>query len=83
MKGGNANGNGRNFVFGDPLLARPLEYSDPDFTGLFSSPIFRIGWVAPPDDGFFDQTAQFIGAIGPDDNWLDEWTSFLVEQDVQ
>jgi hypothetical protein len=84
MKGTNAGGNGKNFVFSDPLLARPLEYSDPDFSGLFSSPVFRAGWVAPPDDGFFDQTAQFIGAINPDfDNWLDEWTSFLVEQDVQ
>lgn len=75
------NGAGKNFVVADPLITLPLEYSDPDFFGRFGSPIFRTGWVSPPDDGFFDQTATFVGGIGTD-NWMEEWTSFLVETDV-
>jgi len=46
------------------------------------SGVFRAGWIAPPDDGFFDQSATFIGGIG-DEDWTAEWTSFLVETDVQ
>ena len=72
----------RNFVVADPLVARPFTYSDPDFSGLFASPLFRAGAVTPPDDGFFDQSAQFIGGIG-DDDWTLEWTSWLVEEDVK
>ena len=48
---------------------------------MFGSPIGRAGWVSPPDDGFFDQIARFIGGIG-DVDWTEEWTSFLVETDV-
>jgi len=80
--GQKGNGAGKNFVGGAaPLLARPFEYSDPDFKTLFASPVFRAGWVAPPDDGFFDQSAKFIGAMG-DDDWTEEWTNFHTEQDV-
>jgi len=49
---------------------------------LFGSPIFRAGWVTPPDDGFFDQTAKFVGGIG-DVDWTEDWTSFLVETDIK
>jgi hypothetical protein len=73
--------NSQNVVVTDPLLTRPREYSDPDFQGMFGSPIFRAGWTQMPDDGFFDQTARFIGAIG-DVNWMEGWTTFLVESDV-
>lgn len=72
---------GRNFLAADPLLNRPFEISDPDFMGRFGSPIFRAGSVAPPDDGFFDQSARFIGGIG-DRDWTEEWTNWLVEGDV-
>ena len=72
----------RNFLVADPLVSRPFAYSDPDFAGLFASPIFRAGWVQPPDDGFFDQTANFLGGIG-DDDWTLEWTSWLVEEDIK
>ena len=80
---GTANGQpaGQNFVVSNPLLNRPLEPSDPDFSGRFSSPLFRAGFVAPPDDGFFDQAARFIGGIG-DENWTEEWTSFLQDSDI-
>jgi hypothetical protein len=76
------NGAGKNFVVSDPMLSRPFEYSDPDFATLFASPIFRTGWVQPPDDGFFDQSARFIGGMG-DEDWTQEWTSWLVETDIQ
>ncbi|MEJ7607478.1 MAG: hypothetical protein WKF37_14735 [Bryobacteraceae bacterium] len=75
-------GQGRNFVVADPLLIRPLEFSDPDFRPLTGSPVFRANWIQPPDDGFFDQTANFIGAFG-EVNWTEEWASFLQEQDIR
>jgi hypothetical protein len=81
QKGANGRPAGKNFVVADPMLTRPFEYSDPDFSGMFGSPLFRAGFVAPPDDGFFDQTARFIGGIG-DVNWTEGWTSFLVETDI-
>jgi hypothetical protein len=80
--GQKGNGAGKNFIAGaDPLLNNPFEYSDPDFQARFGSPIFRAGFVAAPDDGFFDQSAKFIGGIG-DEDWTEEWTMFHVEQDI-
>jgi hypothetical protein len=65
----------------NPLLTNLVDFSGLDFTGMFGSPVFRAGWVAPPDDGFFDQSARFIGGIGEVD-WTEEWTNFLVESDI-
>ena len=81
-QGQKGNGAGENFVAADPLLTRPFEYSDPDFKGLFGSAINRANWVQPPDDGFFDQSAKFVGGMG-DEDWTEEWTSFLVDSDIQ
>jgi hypothetical protein len=75
-------GTGRNFIVADPMLRRPFEYSDPDFRPTLGSPVWRAGWVAPPDDGFFDQWATWIGAFG-DEDWTEEWTNFLQEQDIR
>jgi hypothetical protein len=80
-QGSRAAGNAKNLNLADPLMLRPFEYSNPDFRGRFGSPIFRAGWVSAPDDGFFDQSATFIGGIG-DEDWTEEWTSFLVESDL-
>ena len=80
-QGQRGNGAGKNIVAANPLLSRPFQYSDPDFTTLFGSPTFRAGWVQPPDDGFFDQSAQYLGGIG-DEDWTEEWASWLVEQEV-
>lgn len=74
-------GAAKNIVVADPLFTRPFEYSDPDFAGLFGSPLFRVGAVQPPDDGFFDQSARFIGGVG-DDAWWEEWTFFPIEADI-
>ncbi|HWP86023.1 MAG TPA: hypothetical protein VNN17_12580 [Terriglobia bacterium] len=80
--GQKGNGAGKNFIAGqDPLLNNPFEYSDPDFMARFGSPIFRAGAVSPPDDGFFDQSANFLGGIGAYD-WTEEWTNFHTDQDV-
>jgi hypothetical protein len=80
---GTANGQpaGQNFVVANPMLTGITDWSSPDFTGMFGSPIGRAGWISPPDDGFFDQTARFIGGMG-DEDWTEEWTSFFVESDV-
>lgn len=72
----------KNVVAADPVLRRPLEYSDPDFRGGAGSPVFRAGWTAPPEDGFFDQWASWIGGIGEYD-WTEEWTTFHQEEDLK
>lgn len=72
----------KNFVAANPRFRRAFEYSDPDFRGQFNSPIYRLGWVAPPDDGFFDSTVTFLGGIGELD-WTEEWTSFLRDADIK
>ena len=75
-------GQARNVLVADPMLRRPLEYSDPDFRPRLGSPVFRANWVQPPDDGFFDQWATWSGAVG-DVNWTEEWTNFIQEEDLQ
>jgi len=74
-------GEARQILVTDPMMMRPLEYSDPDFRPLTGSPIFRPGWIQPPDNGFFDQSAHFAGAFGEID-WTEEWTNFHQEGDV-
>lgn len=75
-------GTGRNFIVADPMLRRPFDYSDPDFRPMTGSPALRTGWVAPPDDGFFDQNASFLGGMG-EENWMEEWTNFLRDEDIR
>jgi len=72
----------RQMVLADPLLRRPLERSNPDFRPLTGSPVFRANWIQPPDDGFFDQWATWIGGMG-DFDWTEEWTNFAQEQDLK
>jgi hypothetical protein len=72
----------KNFTSENPRFRRAFEYSDPDFRGQFNSPLYRLGWVAPPDDGFFDSTVTFLGGIG-EYEWTEEWTSFLRDFDIK
>jgi hypothetical protein len=72
----------RQFLLANPLLRNPLEYSNPDVRGQLGSPIFRANWLQPPDDGFFDQWATWIGGMG-DFDWTEEWTIFAQEQDLR
>jgi hypothetical protein len=74
-------GTANNVLLADPLLINPFEYSAPDFRPGLGSPVFRANWVQPPDDGFFDQSANFSGAFGEID-WAEEWTMFIQEQDM-
>jgi len=68
----------------DPLLRNPFDLNDPDPTPLDGSPVGTVGAAAiPPDDGFFDQHAQYNGAFAPNgENWMDGWTYFLQEEDI-
>jgi len=75
-------GAARQMLIADPLLRRPLERSNPDFRPLTGSPVFRANWIQPPDDGFFDQWATWIGGFG-DFDWTEEWTNFAQEQDLR
>lgn len=72
----------RQVVIADPLLRNPLEYSNPDVRGQIGSPIFRASWLQPPDDGFFDQWATWIGGMG-DYDWTEEWTMVIQETDLK
>lgn len=71
-----------NFVAADPQLRRALEYSDPDLRPAIGSPALSLRWNAPPDDGFFDQWASFCGAFDGDNDWSEEWSSFLRDEDI-
>ena len=75
-------GNGKNFFVANPMMRRPFEWSDPDFRVIPGSPVFRANWIQPPDDGFFDQSARYVGGAG-DTAWWQEWTSFLQDSDIR
>jgi hypothetical protein len=72
----------RQFLLANPMLKNPLEYSNPDVRGQLGSPINRASWLQPPDDGFFDQWATWIGGFG-DFDWTEEWTLMVQEQDFR
>lgn len=57
----------------DPLLTDPFNLEQPGFLPQPDSPLLGSG--AAPSDSFFDPV-NFIGGIGPDDNWIEGWTSF-------
>jgi hypothetical protein len=75
-------GQGRNFVVANPMMRRPLEWSDPDFRPLLGSPILQPRWICPPDNGFFTQSSCYAGAFG-DVDWTEEWTNFHRITDVE
>lgn len=58
----------------DPKLSGALNRSAPSFKPDAGSPALTGGAV-PPNDGFFDTTATFVGAIGTDD-WTAGWTAY-------
>ncbi len=55
----------------DPGLAAAKSVTAPDFKPTAT----LTGSATPPDDGFFDPTATFIGAIGSVD-WTAGWTAY-------
>jgi hypothetical protein len=58
----------------DPMLTDPTNLTAPNFKPASGSPALT-GGASPPDDGFFDVTATFVGAVGTTD-WTIGWTSF-------
>jgi len=82
--------NGRVFADNnDVMLASAFDLSNPNAMPKAGSPALT-GGAMPPDDGFFDPTANFIGAFGTTD-WTAGWSTFnfvvptsdKVENDVQ
>ena len=58
----------------DPKLAAATSVTAPSFKPLSDSPAL-MGGANAPDDGFFDPTANFVGAVGVTD-WTAGWTAF-------
>ncbi len=70
-----ANNNGRVFsTSADVMLQDPFNLIEPNFMPKENSPVLT-GAVTPPNDGFFDTDANFLGAFGYK-NWLNGWTRF-------
>ncbi len=68
-----------NVIDTDPKLTGPLE-AEPNFAPEADAPVLT-GGATPPDDGFFDTSATFIGAIGTED-WTADWTAYPVDDPV-
>ncbi|MDA0327622.1 MAG: hypothetical protein O2958_01220 [Gemmatimonadetes bacterium] len=62
----------------DPLLADAFNRDAPDLRPGTGSPALA-GFATPPDDGFFDITVNYIGAVDPMDTaqWFEGWTTFV------
>ncbi|MCI0496622.1 T9SS type A sorting domain-containing protein [candidate division KSB1 bacterium] len=56
------------------LLADAFNLNNPNAMPAKGSPV-RIGGATPPNDGFFDTTADFVGAFGGTD-WTAGWSTF-------
>ncbi len=60
----------------DAKLNNPFAQSGPDFRPAADSPAVNgaIPVASPPGDGFFEPV-NFIGGMGPNDNWTEGWTT--------
>ena len=56
------------------MLTAPFDLNNPNFLPLSSSPALT-GAGTPPDDGFFDATADYVGAF-KDVDWTFGWARF-------
>jgi len=69
------NNGGRTFATNDlVMLQDPFNLSNPDYMPMGGSPALT-GAATPPNDGFFDSGANFVGAFGTE-NWMTSWTNF-------
>ena len=69
------NSNGRKLTTNtEAALTDPFNLSNPNFLPTSSSPAL-IGAATPPNDGFFDPSATFVGAFGSTD-WTAVWSDF-------
>ncbi|MCS6912579.1 MAG: hypothetical protein RMK29_19875 [Myxococcales bacterium] len=60
----------------DPMLRNPLDVRAPDFRPQTGSPALQ-GARQPPADGFFTPV-DYIGAVGPQQDWTRGWTAYPV-----
>jgi hypothetical protein len=61
----------------DPQLTNAFSVSAPDFRPAAGSPALAAGAGAtPPNDGFFDVTATYIGAFDDVTDWTAGWAAF-------
>lgn len=58
----------------DVMLQDPFNLVQPNFMPKNNSPVLT-GAAVPPNDGFFDTNAKYVGAFG-NQNWLEGWTRF-------
>ncbi len=60
----------------DAKLRNPFAQSGPDFRPAADSPAVNgvIPVASPPGDGFFEPV-NYIGGMGPNDNWTAGWTT--------
>ncbi len=65
-----------NLINQDPMLGDAASDTAPNFVPAAASPAVGPG-ATPPDDGFFDVTATYMGAIEPDGtDWTAGWTAY-------
>ena len=62
-------------------LTNPFFLSRPDALPKSGSPVLT-GGATPPNDGFFDATANYVGAFGTED-WTAGWTRFNFGSEVE
>lgn len=61
----------------DVMLTDPFNLANPNVTPLVGSPVLT-GGATPPNDGFFDVTAVYPGALSddPTKNWTLNWVTY-------
>ncbi|MDP2038271.1 MAG: T9SS type A sorting domain-containing protein, partial [Ignavibacteria bacterium] len=59
----------------DVLLVDPFNLEKPNPMPKAGSPVLS-GAATPPNDGFFDTSANFVGAFGST-NWAESWSSLV------
>lgn len=70
-----SNAAGRTYANNSDLqLNDPFNLTNPNFLPEVGSPLLS-GAATPPNDGFFDVTATFVGAFGTKD-WTYPWSNF-------
>jgi hypothetical protein len=78
MPGWFSNNDGRTYADNSVLLlTHPFNLNNPNAMPLEGSPVLT-GGATPPDDGFFDPAASFVGAFGGED-WTTGWSTFSFE----
>jgi hypothetical protein len=61
----------------DPKLKDPYNLAAPDFRPTTGSPALNAGAVSqPPANDPFLKAVDFLGAMGPNDTWTNDWTTF-------